>query len=369
MSQFVSKLESLQQQNRYRSLNLPCGVDLTSNDYLGMAQHPQLRSFAIEALQNGDLDVGAAGSRLLRGHTKAHAELEDFAARYFKAGGALYFSSGFQANFALLTTLPLRGDVVLYDALVHASMRDGIGASQAKSFKFAHNDLNDLEGLLKRQRDKAKTIWIAVESLYSMDGDFAPLAQIYELAQKYDAYLMVDEAHATGVYGANGRGLAYGLIEKYGYERLVILHTCGKAIGVAGGLVCAPKDVISYMVNAARPFIYTTAPMPLQAYLVQKSLEILDGEDGAARREKLLSLCAQAQKLFGGAGSQIIPIILGEDEAALRVAKALQALGYDIRAIRPPTVAPKTARLRLSLSASLGNNVLQAFANDLKLYE
>lgn len=358
-------LEGLREQNRYRRLQLPLGVDLTSNDYLGMAVHPELRSCAIEALEGG-LDIGAAGSRLLRGHTDAHEALEDYAARFFKAGKTLYFSNGFQTNYALLTTLPQRGDVVVYDALVHASMRDGLAASHAKSFKFTHNDLNALEEVLKKHRDRAKALWIAIESVYSMDGDIAPLAEIYELAEDYDAYIMIDEAHGAGVYGTGGRGCAWDLIEAHGYDRLVSVHTCGKAIGVAGGLVCGSEEVIDYLVNKARPFIFSTAPMPLQAVLVQKSLEILSSVDGDVRRAKLHDLCMQAEILFGGHGSQIVPVILGEDEKALRVADALQEQGYDIRAIRPPTVPEGSARLRLSLSSELSSDILQTFADALE---
>lgn len=367
MRQFENVLSGLKSQDRYRSLNLPTGIDLTSNDYMGMAAHPRLRATAVEALEGG-LDIGAAGSRLLRGHTSSHAGLESFATTYFKAGGALYFSSGFQANYALLTTLPDRRDVVLYDGLVHASVRDGLIAAQAKSYKFVHNDMDSLEGLLKRHRDKAGTIWVAVESVYSMDGDVAPLSDLYALAVRYDATLIVDEAHATGVYGTDGKGLCWDIIDAHGYDHLVTLHTCGKAIGVAGGLVCASSAVIEYMVNKARPFIFSTAPMPLQAVLVQKSLEILASENGAQRRDKLFKICALGQELFGGAGTQVIPIILGADGRAVSVARAMQEAGYDIRAIRPPTVPQGQARLRLSLSSELEASVLQGFADTLQPY-
>lgn len=365
MQDFIQKLDDLKGKNRYRSLALPHGVDLTSNDYLGMAQHPDLRVAVIAALQGG-MDIGAAGSRLLRGHTKVHADLEEYACSYFSAPRTLFFSSGFQANYAILTTLPQRGDVVLYDALVHASMRDGLAASNASSFKFVHNDVGMLVDLLKRHTKSGQNIWIAVESLYSMDGDMAPLQQIYALAEQYNARMIVDEAHATGIYGDAGRGLAWDLVQQaHGYERLVTLHTCGKAIGVAGGLVCASADVIDYLINAARPFIYSTAPMPLQAVCVQKSLEILASKDGDLRRQKLFSLCKKAQKIFGGAGTQIIPVMLGSDDAALQKASALQSAGYDVRAIRPPTVPEGTARLRLSLSCLLSEDVLDQVAGHL----
>ncbi len=322
----------------------------------------------MDALQSG-LDIGAAGSRLLRGHTQSHHDLEDYAARFFKAGKALYFSSGFQANYALLTALAQRGDVVLYDSLVHASMREGLQSSKAKSFKFVHNDVQALEDLLKRQTvklSKGQRLWIAIETVYSMDGDLAPFAEIMDLAHTYGAYVMADEAHATGIYGDSGRGKAWDYILKNGYDRLITIHTCGKAIGVAGGLVCATQDVIDFMINTSRAFIYSTAPMPLQAVLVQKSLDILSGPQGDERRAILQARCRQAKALFGGEGTHIVPIILGEDEKAVRVAQAMQEKGYDIRAIRPPTVPEGEARLRLSLSSELSEDVLQSFQDALK---
>lgn len=360
-------LSQLKSAGRYRSLSLPNGIDLTSNDYLGMAAHPDLKAAAVDALSNG-LDVGAAGSRLLRGHCQAHQDLESYAAAHFGVGlaedvGALYFSSGFQANYAVLTTLPQRGDVVVYDSLVHASMRDGLKGSDARAFKFAHNGANALEDVLKRHRDGAKNLWIAVESVYSMDGDIAPLDDFYNLAEKYDAFLIIDEAHGTGVFGDGGRGVSWDLISRYGYDRMMSLHTCGKAIGVAGGLVCSSADVISFMINKSRPFIYSTAPMPLQALLVQKSLEILAGKEGDVRREKLMKLCKISHEIFGGEGTQIVPIILGSEERALAVSGAMQKEGFDVRAIRPPTVPEGTARLRLSLSSMLSEQDLRAFAS------
>lgn len=368
MDRFTQKLSELEGVGRRRALSLPCGVDLTSNDYLGMAGHPDLRTAAIDALENG-LDVGAAGSRLLRGHTQAHEDLENFAASYFHAPRSLYFSTGFQANYALLTALPARGDVIIYDALVHASMRDGIKASDAKAFKFVHNDLSMLEARLKAFRDQAKTLWVAIESVYSMDGDQAPIAQIYDLCRCYDAYLIVDEAHASGIFGTRGRGLCDEIIRTDGYDRLITLHTCGKAIGVAGGLVCASATVIDTLINTARPFIYSTAPIPLQAVCVKKSLEILDSPDGDQRRRKLAEICTFAQEKLGGIGSHILPIILGADEKAVRIAKTLQSKGFDVRAVRPPTVPEGTARLRISLSSALEKPVLQNLANALDSIE
>lgn len=363
MNHLAKNLDDLRAQNRYRKLKLPHGIDLSSNDYLGMVNHPVLRDAAIMALKDG-LDLGAGGSRLLRGHTQAHQDLEDFAAAHFAAPRTLFFATGFQANYALLTTLPDRNDIILYDSLIHASMRDGIQASSAKSFKFAHNDLAALETLLKTHA--GKSIWIAVESVYSMDGDTSPLTALYALAEKYNAMLIVDEAHGTGVFGRQGKGLCCDLIQKDKYHRLITLHTCGKAIGVAGGLVCAKDEIIETLINRARGFIYSTAPMPLQALLVQKSLEVIASKEGDKLRDKLFILCGQAKEFFGGAGTQIVPIILKDDDSAMRVAAALQDKGFDIRAIRPPSVPEGTARLRLSLSSNLSASILQDLATALQ---
>lgn len=365
MDKFQNKLKQLKDKDRLRSLNLPSGIDLTSNDYLGMREHPALRAAAIDALESG-IEMGAGGSRLLRGHDDHFAALEDFSAKHFGSERALYFANGFAANYALFTTLPDRHDVVIFDSLVHASVRDGIAASHARSIKVAHNDLNDFDAALAKARAECRgQIWVAVESVYSMDGDRAPLAELQNLCRRYDAVLIIDEAHATGVFGRHGEGLAAALDQ----DNVIALHTCGKAVGVAGGIVCAAADIIDYLINAARPFIYSTAPPPLQAHLTLKSLEILSGSDGAARRvilQERLGFARSAHFLDGmyaGAQSQIIPIILGEDARAVNVANALQAEGFDIRAIRPPTVPEGQARLRLALSANIDEGTLQKFSN------
>ncbi|MCC7304966.1 MAG: aminotransferase class I/II-fold pyridoxal phosphate-dependent enzyme [Alphaproteobacteria bacterium] len=355
-NRFEKKLEELKNKNRLRTLSLPGGIDLTSNDYLGFRNHPVLRQAAIEALE-GDMDLGAGGSRLLRGNTQAHRDLEEFAAPYFGCEKALYFSSGFAANQAIFATLPERHDVIIFDEFVHASMREAIQNSHAKSIKIPHNDLNAFEDALKRARDDAEMIWIAVESVYSMDGDLAPLEELYALARKYDAVLVVDEAHGTGVFGESGKGLSEG----FSYENLITLHTCGKALGVAGGLVCGPAAIIDTLINRARGFIYSTAPMPLQAYLVHKALELAQAEPG--RRQRLFELRDHANQLLGTESpSQIIPVIIGTDAQALSVAAALQKAGFDVRAIRPPTVPEGTARLRVSLNCNLTEKILDDFA-------
>jgi len=349
---FKNKLDKLKASFSYRSLKLAEGVDFSSNDYLGLSNHPKIKEVLIKSLQEG-ISVGSGGSRLLRGNHKAHIELEEYAADFFKVDKSLFFSSGFLANYAVLTTLADRHDVIIFDELVHASMRDGLNACFAKKIKVKHNNVNDLElAIQKAQNQKAKNIWVALESVYSMDGDFSDLDKVLELINRYEnCYLIYDEAHATGIFGPNGHGLSEG----YDHKKIISIHTCGKAIGVSGALVCGGSEIIDYLINKARPFIFTTAESPLIAIAVKKALEIIDSEPW--RRKQLLELVAYTNKAYLEAfkeepyfQSQIIPIILNENSKAVKVAAYLQSKGFDIRAIRPPTVP--TARLRLSLNVN-----------------
>jgi 8-amino-7-oxononanoate synthase len=357
-----AEIERLQQSHRHRSLALPRGIDFTSNDYLGLARHPALREALIAALERDGI-VGAAGSRLLRGHHEEHARLETFAAKFFGAEKALYFGSGFLANFALFTTLPDRHDAVVFDERIHASVKEGVHASTAERFRARHNDLASFEAELKRAREGgAKQIFVAVESVYSMDGDLAPLAELSQLARRFDAILVIDEAHATGILGARGRGLAENL------QNAIVLHTCGKALGVAGALVCASAGTIDYLINRARPFIYSTAPPPCLAAAVTRALQLVDEEPW--RRERVLKLAQLAHTELNSnapfAGSQIIPVILGADEAALSVAQRVQDAGFDVRAIRPPTVPEGTARLRVSINAAHTEDQIRALGSAIR---
>ncbi len=345
MQRFKKNLRQLEDIGRRRNLRLSAGTDLSSNDYLLFSTHPALRRVA----QSWDGPIGAGGSRLLRGNHPAHENLEQFAAEYFGTEKALYFSNGFQANQMIFSTLPDRHDVIVYDALIHASARYAMQATPATAVKFRHNDLNDCEEALKRARDKADYLWLAVESVYSMDGDMAPLKEMHALCLKYDAWLIVDEAHATGVFGATGRGLTQDLP----HDRLIVLHTGGKALGVAGGLVCGPAEIIDTLVNKAPSFIYSTAPLPLQAALLHSALQL--SNDEPQHRARLRDLCAYMKS-----PTQIIPVILGDDKTALQAAETLQLAGFDVRAIRPPTVPEGTARLRLSLNAGLTEKTLSA---------
>ena len=353
MNRFARRLKQLEAISRCRTMRPAGGIDFTSNDYLQLSTHPALRQVMRDWAAQ-DNPAGATGSRLLRGHHPAHAELENFAAQFFGAAKALYFATGFQANHALFSTLPERGDVIVYDALIHASVRDGIQGSAAAAFKFRHNDLEDCENVLRRARAQTDQIFLAVESVYSMDGDRAPLPELLALAARYDAWLIVDEAHATGIFGPTGRGLTEG----FPHDHLVTLHTGGKALGVAGGLICAAAEIIDYLVNRARPFIYSTAPLPLQAALLQRAMQLIDEEP--ERRMQLLALRDVANVVLPipSSSTQIMPVIIGGDAAAMAAAASLQDAGFDVRAIRPPTVPEGTARLRLSLNIGIDPEML-----------
>jgi 8-amino-7-oxononanoate synthase len=358
------RIQALKARSRHRTLSLPAGIDFTSNDYLGFASHPALREAAEAAMAKDGL-AGAGGSRLLRGHHETHERLETSAAEFFAVERALFFNSGFDANLALFGTLLRRHDAVVFDEAIHASAKEGMHAAPAKRYRARHNEAQSFEDEIKRaRRQGAKHIFIAVESVYSMDGDLAPLAALDEIARRHEATLVVDEAHATGVFGPNGRGAGEGLHGAH----WISLHTCGKALGVAGALVCAGAETIDILINSARPFIYSTALPPFIAAMVQRSLQLID--EGSSRRERLRELAPIAHRALNGnipfAGSQIVPVILGADEAALRVAASVRAAGFDVRAIRPPTVPEGTARLRVAIHASHSEDEIARFAEAVK---
>jgi len=339
------RLTELAAAHRLRRLEPAKGIDFASNDYLQMASHPRLRETLANALENG-LPAGAGAARLLRGNDDIIAQCEEHFARWLSAPKCLLTSSGYQANYMLLSTMPQRGDVILYDAYVHASMRDGIRASYAESFKFAHNNLEDLRRLIMQNKN-AEQIFIVTESLFSMDGDFANIKILHDIAINYNAMLIIDEAHATGIYGPTGKGRTEG----YSRDHLITIHTGGKALGAAGGIIAARSDIIDYLINTARPFIFATAPMPVLAVALMTATQILDDEPW--RRKKLLEICNHAKS-----ESPILSVVLDEDIKAVNAAKKMQQNGYDLRAIRPPTVPEGTARLRVSLNISHTPRVL-----------
>ncbi len=369
---FKADLNDLAGRGRLRSLRGRSGTDFTSNDYLGLAESEELRRAAFDAIARG-VPVGAGGSRLLRGNHDEHEALESEAAAYFGAETALYFGGGYVANFAIFSTLPQRGDLVVHDELVHASVHEGLRSGRADHVAVAHNDIDAFDASIVRWRARGGKgrPWISVESLYSMDGDSPDLAGLLAVADRHEAMIVIDEAHATGVLGPQGRGLAAAC---EGRENVVTLHTCGKALGSVGGFILAPRVIRDFLVNRARPFIFATAPSPLTAAITRAAIEI--SRTNPERRERLARLVrfasGELRRRCGivPSGSHILPIVIGPDRAAVSVAASLQERGFDIRAIRPPTVPEGTARLRIALTLNVDETAVAelfgALAEDMR---
>ncbi len=354
----LNRLSSL---GRRRALASTGGFDFTSNDYLAFADSSELRQAASEALSRG-VPVGAGGSRLLRGNHPEHAALEQNAAAFFGVESALYFGSGYAANQTLFETAPQRGDIVIYDEWIHASVHDGMRRGRADTAAARHNDLQSIDDEILRWRGAGGRgrVWIAVESVYSMEGDASNLEALDELAGRREAVLVIDEAHATGVLGPQGRGRAAFL---EGQDHVVTIHTCGKALGTAGAFVCAPTVLTEFLVNRGRAFIFATAPSPMVAAVTRAAIALC--QQGDARRDRLRRLVEYAALELArscglkSSGSHILPIVIGEDQAAADLAARLRTQGYDVRAIRPPTVPLGTARLRIALTLHVDETTIR----------
>ncbi|WP_424831472.1 8-amino-7-oxononanoate synthase [Ruegeria sp.] len=364
-----SMLEVLDTRHRRRVLAPRRGLDFASNDYLGLSHSPTLQRAAHEALARG-VPLGSGGARLLRGNHPEHEALEREAAAFFEAEAALFMGGGFQANQAIFSTLPAAEDLILYDALVHASAHEGMRLGRAQTRAFSHNDAQDAQLVIDTWRAKGGTgqIWIAVESVYSMEGDLAPLDTLSALALENDAVLIVDEAHATGVFGPSGKGLAHGV-----QAEALTLHTCGKGLGVSGGLICGPQVMIDTLINRARPFIFATAPAPFTAALVRAALSHLASEDSLIEAARARIQHAHAGARHAGIpqhalNSQIIPVVLDDEARTMTAAAALQAQGFDVRGIRPPTVPRDTSRLRVSITGNVDNADVTALFEALAHY-
>lgn len=331
-------------------------IGFASNDYLGLAAHPQLA----EALAEGAAryGTGSGGSHLLGGHSRAHAQAEedlaDFAGGFVDAPRALYFCTGYMANLATLSALAGRGAALFSDALNHASLIDGARLSRAEVQVYPHADVAALDAMLDASDAPVKLI--VSDTIFSMDGDLAPLPALLALAERHGAWLVVDDAHGFGVLGADGQGaLAHCALRS---PHLVYIGTLGKAAGVAGAFVVAHATVIEWLVQRARPYIFTTASPPAVAHAVSASLRLIGGAEGRARRTHLQALIGQVRGLLTrtrwlpvDSASAVQPLIIGANEPTLAVAAALDAQGLWVPAIRPPTVPPGTSRLRISLSA------------------
>ncbi len=366
LERLKAELSSLREQDQLRELSIPEGIHLGSNDYLGLSSHPRLKDAIINAIREDDR-VASTGSRLLSGNSERWEQLEAEFAEFARTEAAVYFPSGYSANIGLLSSVLKRTDTVFSDRSNHASIIDGIRLSLARKVAFPHLDLEYLEKAMRRIGGTGDK-FVVVESVFSMEGDRAPLRDLIDLCERYDAMLIVDEAHSVGVDGPQGRGMiaSAGRSERV----LATVHTCGKALASMGAFVAGSKTLRDFLINRARSFIFSTALPPYCAAHVHEALKLVGEAD--AERIRLADLARYArQRLLvagfetGRSDSQIIPLVLGSNDAAMRFASAVSAAGFAIRPIRPPTVPAGTARLRISLNANLTFADLDAFTDAL----
>ena len=340
-------------------------IDFSSNDYLGLAGHPKLIEASKKAL--AEFGTSSSASRLMSGDFQLHHQLEERVAQFKNKEASLVFNSGYQANVGIISALYGKADIVFCDRLSHASIIDGVLLSGARFFRFQHNDAQHLENLLKSYRHKFKKGLIVTETVFSMDGDQAPLKELVRLKEKYNCALMVDEAHATGIFGAHGAGI----VEQEGLEVNIelIMGTFGKALGGFGAYLAASRETVEYLINTCRSFIYSTALPPVLIASDLAALELIKEEPW--RRERLLEMAAYFRDTLKTKGfeirgsSQIVPVILGENFKTLETAKILQDKGYWVLPVRPPTVPEGQARLRFSLTFHHDREILQKLIDDI----
>jgi 8-amino-7-oxononanoate synthase len=347
-------------------------VNFSSNDYLGLANDQRLRDAATAAI--AEFGIGAGSSRLISGTLSPHLKLESALAKWKGTQAALCFSSGYAAAVGTLPALAGKSDVLLLDKLCHASLIDGAKLSGAILRVFPHNHLGKLESHLewtKREHPNSRIV-IVTESVFSMDGDRIPLRELIDLKKRFGALLLLDEAHAIGVIGPNGRGLAAeeGLQEAVDVQ----MGTLSKALGVSGGYICGSRSLIEWLINRARSFIYSTASPPPIAAAAQAAVEFLGSSEGEERRLLLWkrieqmrqSLPEDLSKSANAARSAIFPWIVGDEQAAIDLSRGLQSEGFFVPAIRYPTVAKGSARLRITVTASHDEAQIEALGNALR---
>lgn len=330
-------------------------LSFASNDYLGLANHPEVAA----ALCRGTLQygVGSGASHLISGHSAVHHELENLLARFVELPSALLFSTGYMANIAVVTTLVGHHDVVFADKLNHASLNDAALLSKAKLIRYPHLDLDSLERALARTNAPSKLV--LTDAVFSMDGDVAPIKELLTLCQKYGAWLLIDDAHGFGVLGFAGKGILHRSLEQIDLNspHLIYMATLGKAVGVFGAFVAGQPEVIEMLIQFARTYGYTTAMPSALAYAVMQSLTLLEQEEW--RREKLARLITLLKSHYQSSRWSLLPsltpiqpLLIGESNTAIQLSEILRREGILIPAIRPPTVPVGQARLRISLSAS-----------------
>ncbi len=348
-------------------------LNFSSNDYLGLANDPQLKEAAIRAVEK--FGAGSGASRLMCGSLAPHHELEETLAAFKGTEAALSFSTGYATAIGTICALLGRDDVIILDKLMHACILDAARLSGAKIRVFGHNDLNDFEDKLKwaatgsrHLSPTARHILVVTESVFSMDGDPAPLREMVALKEKHGAWLMVDEAHATGLYGKNRRGVA----EAAGVgDRIEIqMGTLGKAVGAAGGYICGSRPLIDFLVNRARSFIFSTAPVPAAAAAAAAGIRFIQSKAGEARRKQLWQRVKQLNSKFKIQNSKfsgaIIPVLIGDEARAVTVASELRDRGIFVPAVRYPTVARGQARLRVTLTAKHASDDVALLASALR---
>lgn len=360
---------------RRRALEAPCGPDarvegrrvvaFCSNDYLGLANHPSVVAAAQEAA--GRWGVGSGASHVVSGHLWPHAELEERLAAFVGREQALYFTTGYMANLAIVPTLVERNDAIFADRLNHASLIDAALLARAEHVRFPHGDMAALAERLEQSRARRKLI--LTDAVFSMDGDLAPLPELFALAERFDAWLVVDDAHGFGVLGPGGRG-SIAHCDLPPSPRLILMGTLGKAAGVSGAFVAGDRRVIDWLIQRARPYIFTTASSPLTAAALLASIDLIEQGD-----ERRAHLCRLIERLRSGLAdlpwpllpspSAIQPLLIGENSAAVRLSEQLFQRGLWVPAIRPPTVPVGTARLRISLSAAHTDTQIDALVTAL----
>ena len=347
-------------------------VDFSSNDYLGFARNKTISekvavSFADEKQVNG-----STGSRLISGNSSLFEELELMLADFFFAPAALIFNSGFDANIGLFSSVLQRGDIIIYDELCHASIRDGIRLSNARSLKFKHNDLHDLEKKFNNVKLSSGNTYVVVESIYSMDGDQSPLKEMSDYCRKNDIYFIVDEAHATGIYGANGNGLVVQLgLEKHVFA---IVYTFGKALGCQGAVVVGSQELRSFLINYARSFIYTTAMSIHNLLTIKYAFEELKITKEREKLKRNISLFKEVIKskyledFFLPSDSAIQSCVIPNSKNVRAIAVQINANGYDVKAILSPTVPSGKERLRFCIHSYNSEAQIQQVLNLLSTF-
>jgi 8-amino-7-oxononanoate synthase len=356
----AATLTELRGSGLFRQMRLPCGIDLVSNDYLGLAEHPYISEAMRAALD--ELPAGSGGSRLLRGHHEIFEHIESRLASFTGSESALLFGSGYAANIGVLQAIVSPGDLIVSDERNHASLIDGIRLTKAATAIYPHQDLQALGSALSQPRQGRA--FVITESVFSMDGDLTPLEEVCDIAERNDAVVIIDEAHATGMYGARGSGR----VEELGLRDRVTatMHTGGKALGSGGAWVAGSRALRDVMVNRARSFMFSTAPLPVLCAALGAGLDLIAREPerrlDVHRKSRLLTRALADGGIETGGASMIVPIIVGGNEAAAALQSSLADTGFDVRAIRPPSVPPGTARLRVTVRHPVSDVDLLRFA-------